>query len=219
MSTPASTTPAATERRSTLEVYRDDGPLATALGAALGRAVPLPATLLIAAGLVPLLVAIAVEGDGASDGLAAAALGWFALLAGLSSGRPHTDRLRWAVPSLLRAGEYAGILWIASLAGSSSLPAAFALLCAVAFRQYDLVYRLRYRGTTPPAWVGLVALGWEGRLVLGWVLLVAGALPAGFFVLAGVLAVVFVGESVSGWTHFGRAQRPALYEEEEGEAE
>jgi hypothetical protein len=219
MNAPAATTPAATERRSTLENYRDDGPLASALGAALGRVVPLPATALVAAGVIPLLVAIAVEGDGASDGLAAAVLGWLVLCAGLSSGRPHTDRLRWAVPSLLRLGEYAAILWIASLAASSSLPAAFALLCVVAFRQYDLVYRLRYRGTTPPPWVGIVSLGWDGRVVLGWVLLVAGALPAGFFVLAAVFAVVFVGESLAGWAQFGRAQRPAVYEEEEGEAE
>ena len=47
------------------QVYRDDGPLATALGRALGHSIPLPAiALLLVAGL-PLLVAIVLEGNGA----------------------------------------------------------------------------------------------------------------------------------------------------------
>ncbi|UGS36182.1 hypothetical protein DSM104329_02582 [Capillimicrobium parvum] len=107
---------------------------------------------------------------------------------------------------------------MAAIAGERSLPAAFALLGVVAFRQYDLVYRLRYRGTVPPQWVNLVTLGWDGRLVLVWVLLIAGALPAGMYIAAGLLAVVLVGESVTGWRHFERAQRPMLYEDEEEEA-
>ena len=36
--------------------------------------------------------------------------------------------------------------------------------------------------------------GWDGRLVAGFVLLAAGALPAGFFVAAAVLGAAFVGE-------------------------
>ena len=59
------------------------------------------------------------------------------------------DQTRWAEPALLRAIEYAGLIWIAALAGESRVPAAFALLAALAFRHYDLVYRLRQRGTAP----------------------------------------------------------------------
>jgi hypothetical protein len=51
-----------------------------------------------------------------------------------------------------------------------------------------------------------------------WVLLIAGALPAGMYVAAGLLAVVLGGESIAGWRRFERAQRPMLYEDEEEEA-
>ena len=105
--------------------------------------------------------------------------------------------------------------------GEHSQPAAFALICALAFRHYDLVYRLRNLGTEPPAWVGDLALGWDGRLVLGYILLVARALPAGFFVAAGLFATMFIAESIAGWRRLGRApgHRPAVtYEDEEDEA-
>jgi hypothetical protein len=204
---------------SPLLLYRDDGPLARAIGRVLGRVVPGWPVLLLLLGMAPGVVAIVVEGDGASKGLAAACAAWLILLGAISSGRPHTDRLRWAVPSTLRAAEYGAVLWLASIAGDSSLPAAFALLGVVAFRHYDLVYRLRYRGATPPAWVSLVALGWEGRLVLVWVLLVVGALPAGLYVVAGLLAVVLVGESILSWTSSMRVDAAThVYEDEEDEA-
>ena len=69
----------------------------------------------------------------------------------------------------------------------------------------------------PPAWINLVSLGWDGRLILGCVLLAAGALPAGYYALAAIFAVLFVGESVASWRRFGRAQRPATYEDDEEE--
>ena len=50
-------------------------------------------------------------------------------------------------------------------------------------------------------------------------LLLVGALPAGFFVLAGVLGVVFVVESVAGWTGTVRMQQTAVYEEQEDEGQ
>jgi Family of unknown function (DUF5941) len=196
------------ERPTALAVYRDDGPLARALGAAVGASLPLPALALVAAGLLPLIVVMAVGGDDVSRGVAAAVVGWLVLAAGASSGRPHCDRLRWLVAPALRFGEYAGLLWLAALDGA--VPGAFALLAALAFRHYDLVYRLRQRGDTPPAWLNTLAGGWDGRLVLGWVLLAAGALPAAFYVLAGVL----VGESAAGWARAA----PGVYEHEEDEA-
>lgn len=202
-----------------IEVYRDDGPLARALGRALGRAVPLAPTALVALGTIGLLAVIAVGGDGVAEWVPGVLIAWLLLTVGVSSGRPHDDRLRWAIPSLLRVAEYAGVLWMAAIHGTSSLAAAFALLCVVAFRQYDLVYRLRYRGDVPPAWVSLASLGWDGRLVAVWILLVAGALPAGLYVVAAVLAVVLAGESIVSWVRFARAQRPTLlYEDEEDEA-
>jgi hypothetical protein len=166
-------------RDAPLELYRDDGPLARALGAALRPA-------------------------------------WRKLTGGPGGA---VYRLRWGVPPLLRVVEYAGLLWIGATAGELSEAAAFALICVLAFRHYDLVYRLRHQGTTPAEWVGHLALGWDGRLVLGYILLVAGALPAGFFIAAGLLATVFVTESIAGWRRFGRAPQPATYEDEEDEGQ
>jgi hypothetical protein len=194
-----------------LELLRDDGPLARALA----RIVALPPLLALLAAGAPLFVAIAVEGDGASRALVAVVLGWLILAGSLSRGLSERGPLAWAVPPLLRLYEYSGLLWIGALAGDSSQPAAFALLCALAFRHYDLVYRPRHLGSGPAGWVGDVAGGWDGRLVLGYILLVAGALPAGFFVAAGLLAAVFAAESVSGWRGDDRARQPSTHENEE----
>ena len=108
----------------------------------------------------------------------------------------------WAVPPAIRTLEYGLLIWIAD--GDA---AAFALLGVLAFHHYDLVYRLAQPGRAPPAWVGAVAGGWDGRLVLACVLLAAGALPAGLFVARGVLAVLFVGEAHRELGRFERAER------------
>jgi hypothetical protein len=187
------------------------------LGSRLGAAVSLPPSTLLLAGAIPLLTVLGIGGDGAPRVLVGVVLAWAILTGGIASGRPHVDRLRWAVPPLLRLIEYASALWLAALAGPSSYAAAFALLAAVAFRHYDLVYRLRYQGVTPPRWVNLLGGGWDGRLVLGYVLLVTGALPAGFFIVAAVLATAFVGDSVAGWARYHRAQAMVVYEDEEDE--
>jgi Family of unknown function (DUF5941) len=171
-----------------LTVYRDDGPLARLLGR-LGP--PLPALGLIAAGALPLAVAAA----GRLDWSRPAVIAWLVVVAGLSGGRA-AGRLPWAVPPALRAAEYGGILW---LAGASGADAAFVLLAASALRQYDLIYRLRDRGATPPAWLNAVAGGWDGRLILACVLAEAGALRTGLFVAGGLLAVLTVAESAAGW--------------------
>jgi hypothetical protein len=185
--------------KDSLSVYRDDGPLARALGRALGRLVPLPALVLVAAGALPLLALITFGSD-VPVALAAAAVAWTVLCCGVATGRPDGGRLRWAWPPAVRLCEYAGLLWLASLAGDSSLPAAFALLAAIAFRSYDLVYRLRTRGETPSPVVDALSGGWDGRLLLGAALLAAGALPAGYYVWAALAAIVFVGESLASWT-------------------
>jgi hypothetical protein len=210
----------ADRRRATLALYKDDGPLARAIGAALRPlATRVPHTLLIAVAVAPMFVLIAAKGAGADHTTAGIAIAWLVVIAGATGGREPTDRLRWAVPPVIRLAEYAGLLWIGAMGGESSEPAAFALICVLAFRHYDVVYRLRHQGVAPPAWVGDGALGWDGRLVLGYILLVALALPAGFFIAAGLLATVFVAESIAGWRRFGRAPQPVTYEDEEDEGQ
>jgi hypothetical protein len=211
---------APTERPSTLLVYRDDGPIARALGGAASRVLGrVPAVVPAAVGVLPLIAAIAIGGSDASNLVAGVVLAWLVLVGGLSHGASHTDRMAWATPPTVRLGEYAALLWIAALDGVASEPAAFALLCALAFRAYDLVYRLRHQAATPASWVNALSLGWEGRVVLAFVLLAAGALPAGYFVWAALVAVVFVSEATVSWMAHARGQRTVDYEDEEDEGQ
>jgi len=191
-----------------LESFRDDGPIARAIGP-LGETLE-PVALCVVA-VAPLIAAIAIKGDAASDSLALPVLGWLVIVAGLSSGRTGTSRLRWLVPPLLRLGEYAGLLWVGTLAGVSSEPAAFALLAALTIRHYDLVYGLRYRGAQVPERLGVLMGGWDGRLLLAGALLAAAALPAGLYVLAALVAVVFSAAAIQGWS---RARMPVAFEDD-----
>jgi hypothetical protein len=198
-------------------LYRDDGPLARALGSTLGRAVPLPPLVLILSGLVPLLAIAAIAGGDVSRPAAAAVLAWAVLTVGTSRGRPAAEKSRWAQSPLVRATEYIALIWIAALEGPAAYPAAFALLGALTFRHYDLAYRPRHLGTEPAPWVNALSGGWDGRLVAGFVLLAAGALPAGFFIAAGVLGAVFVAESVAAWLIHGRDPLPLGMADDEDE--
>ena len=201
-------TAAIAEHAQVLRAYRDDGPVAVALGRVLARVGGPPAIALALLAALPLLAAIVVDGADASHALVAAVVGWAVLAGGLSSGRPLTDRMRWLVPPVLRALEYSGLIWIAAVAGPSSLPAAFALLCAIAYHHYDIVYGRRHRGRVPPRGLQLLGGGWDGRLLLACAGLLGGALPTGFFVAAAVLAVLFVGASVVEWSRVEQSRAP-----------
>ena len=194
--------------------FRDDGPLARAIGS-LGPRVPVPALLSIVIGTVPAIALVALGVDDAAP--IAVALAWLVLWGGISAGRPLDDPLRWAVPAGLRTAEYGGLLWCAALAGQSSWPAGFALLAAVAWRHYDLVYRLRYAREAPPAWIAAVAGGWEIRLHVAFALLAAGALPEAFFGVAAVLMAILVTESVAYWA--GSRSRAGDFDDQDDDEE
>jgi hypothetical protein len=214
----ARTASAREARPGSLALYRDDGPIARALGNTLGRAVELEELAVVLVACVPLFAAIAFLGDEASQPLAGAAIAWAVVWGGAASGSPPGGSLRWALLPVLRASEYAALLWLAAIAGSNAVPAAFALLAALAFRHYDLVYRMRLRAVAPPRWVNALSLGWDGRLIAAYVLLVVGALPVGLFAAAAVLGVAFVAEAVSLWAGVGGgAGQPLELEGEEDE--
>jgi uncharacterized protein DUF5941 len=216
--TATATRPSGTEQPSAIFVYRDDGPLAEALGT-IGRAIPVAPLVLLVIAALPMLATILADGTGAPDDLVVADIAWLVLVGGISSGRPHADRMRWMVPPALRAAEYSALIWLAALAGAEHEGAAFALLGALAFRHYDLVYRLRHMAKVPPRWVNELSGGWDGRLIVMCALLLLGALPAAYYVGAAVLGVTFVAESAQAWTTFSRAQRPVMYEDEEDEGQ
>jgi hypothetical protein len=206
--------PAAVALADPLAVYRDDGPLARATGRLPASLVP-PAPVLLLAAAAPLLAAAALEGGDAPRGLAAAVMAWAILLGGASRARPGRPKTRWAEPALLRAIEFVGLIWIASLHGESAYPAIYALLVVVAFRHYDLTYRLRQRGATPAPWVGAVAGGWEGRLIAAFALLLTGVLPAVCSVAAAALAGAFATEAAAAWRRTARDEAPLDDEEDE----
>ena len=199
-------------------VYRDDGPLSLAIGRALGRRVPVPAMALLLAGIGVVLALAAFVGRDASKGLAAGAVAWLVLTMGITSARWPKESFHWAVPPLVRLGEYSTLAWLAAIA--DSVPAAFALIAALTFRHYDLVYRLRHRAEVPPAWLNALAAGWDGRVLIAWLLLAVGALPAAMYVWAALLGAVSVAESVLSWRSFERGRGAGgEYDEIEGEGE
>ena len=202
-----------------LEAFRDDGPLARALGTLAGRRVRAPTIALTGLGLLVLAGLIAATGDGAADGVLAAGVAAAVLLGGLTAARRHAGRLRWAVPSVLRATEFGGITWLAANAGARALPAGFGLLSAIAFRHYDNVYRQRQRGDEGVTTVETLGLGWDGRLLVTLAIVLLGLAPGGLWAVAGGLAVLFVGEAVHGWLTFNRTQGAPLLDDDEQEAE
>ena len=177
--------------------YRDDGPLALAIGRALGTVVRVPAPALLLAGPGALLAIAGLAGRDASTGLAAAAIAWLVLTVGITTGRRPDPSFEWSVPSLVRLGEYATLTWLAAIDGAE--PAAFALLAVLAFRHYDLVYRLRHRGDTPPRWLNLLAAGWEGRVIIAWVFLALGVVEGAMFAWAALLGAASLAETVIAW--------------------
>jgi hypothetical protein len=182
-----------------LQAYRDDGAVARVLGRLAGPVGRVPPVALVAAGGLPLLIAGAITREDASWWLVGACVGWAVLCGGLSTSRVLRDRLRWAVPQLLRAIEYGGMIWIAAVASDDADPAAFALLAAIAFRHYDVAYRFAQRGATPPRALGLLLGGWDGRLLAATALGAAGAAAAGLFALAAVIGLLAAGEAVAFW--------------------
>ena len=208
------TVPLAPPAPDALRLYRDDGPVARALGRAL-RASSVPAVALQAVGLVPLVAAVAAAGAGASPAVAAAVGAWLVLWGAAASSGSVGGALDWAAPQLVRFGEYCALIWIAALDGGSAVPAAFALLCALAFRHYERIYRLRHRGATPPAWLDTLALGWDGRVLAASALLVAGVLPGALLAGAALLGVAAVGDAIVAWTRRPQSPATAQYEDEE----
>jgi hypothetical protein len=177
-----------------IRLYRDDGPVSLLLGR-----VALPAPWLLA--LVGIVVPSVIASAGLPRGVLLAATGWAVLLGGLSAGSPHLGRLDWTAVPLLRTGEYA-VIAMAGLAADVSPPLVFALLCAIAFHDYDTVDRVRQRrsaATERFAPLRLLGLGWDGRLLVVAVGFAAGGADEVFVALTAYLWVLFAMESAHGW--------------------
>lgn len=180
--------------RSAVVVYRDDGGLAKAMGAVVaGQLPPLPPA--IAGAFVSgVLLVLGVAG---SPSLAIFLPVVALLLIGSGSSHPHDGKLDWLVPPILRVLEYAFVVSV-GFAESVPQPLLFALLGAVLFHHYDLTQRVRQR-VYPPAWLAAAGLGWEGRMLLVGLVMIPGAVPFWFGLLAVYLWALFLWESVTAW--------------------
>lgn len=115
--------------------------------------------------------------------------------------RLPVGRFVWLVPPALRLLEYGTVIVVVRVVAPDAMPAAFALLFAVAYHHYDALYRV-LNGLRPVGAVHAAGLGVEGRLLVVLVLAASGeeALSRGLVVLAAALAVLFVGVgTLGGW--------------------
>jgi hypothetical protein len=130
------------------------------------------------------------------------------------------SRFNWLAPGAVRALEYGVLMLTAALAHGNAMRACFVLLVVLAFHHYDTVYRLRQQGAPPPAWVSIVGGGWDGRIILAVIALLVAVTTAGMAVAAGLLALVFGGESAASWLRRAPATGPPTidaYEEDDNE--
>ncbi|MFL6240016.1 MAG: DUF5941 domain-containing protein [Actinomycetes bacterium] len=176
-------------------LYRDDGPMALAIGRFGSHHRPWLFALVAAAPVA------AVAGAGLSKVAVFAATVWAVAVGGSSSGAPHTGRLDWTAVPLLRTAEYA-VIAIVGLAGDVSPPLVFVLLCAIAFHDYDTVDRMRQGRAGESdrrAAVRLLGLGWDGRLLLVAVGYLAGQTTGVYIAATAYLWLLFAVESAHGW--------------------
>ncbi|WP_394437908.1 DUF5941 domain-containing protein [Streptomyces sp. SGAir0957] len=178
-----------------------------------GYAAPLLAA--VAAALLVSDVAVSDYGNWDYFGAACA----YALLSSLAVSGPLTGPLDWLVPPIFRAAEYGTVLLIAAKADvQGALPAAFGLVAAVAYHHYDTVYRIRGGTGAPPRRLTQAIGGHDGRTLL--VTLLATLLtPTDFTlaltVLAVVVALVVLAESIRFWVASARRGAPAVHDEGE----
>ncbi|WP_412102904.1 DUF5941 domain-containing protein [Plantactinospora sp. KLBMP9567] len=182
-------------------LHRDDGPAVrwlAALGRGAGLPGPLPLALLgVLAGLALLGAGLAGLGTGPARWLVPLAV-LVVLIAGLPAATPHGGALDWLVPAALRAAEYLLVIGTGLLVDADGA-VIFALLFVLALRHYDLTARLEKRERAPL--MHALGLGWDGRLLLLAVAVLAGPVAGrvALLVLTGYLSAIFVVNALRGW--------------------
>ena len=184
---------------SRLLAYRDDGPIAHALGRLTRGQLPPLLPALVAAIVTLILLIAGVEDQG---GLVLLAPVLVLLLAGPGSAHPHTGRLDWAAPNIIRVIEY-GYLATLGFSDGVSKPLVYALIGVLAYHHYDTAYRTRQR-LWPAAWVFRAGLGWDGRMLIAGLGALTHTAPLVYAVLTGYLGVLFAAESIHFWSRTSR---------------
>jgi hypothetical protein len=177
-----------------LVASRDDGPLASRIGAVVQGQLP---PLLPAIAGITVTAMLAALGLHNVPGVLLLAPAVAMLLAALGADSPHTGRFDWLVPPLLQAGQYAYLTAVA-FAANVPAPAIYVLIAAIALHHLDVLSRERDKSAPSPGSTA-AGLGWEGRmLVVG----IGGMLGFATFVciaLTGYLWALFGWDSLTGW--------------------
>ena len=173
---------------------RDDGPLASKIGATVQG--QLPPLLPVFAGLT-VTAMLAALGLHNLPGLLLLTPAVAMLLAALGAGSPHDGRLDWLVPPLLQAGQYVYLAAVGFAVGVPPL-ATFGLIAVIALHHMDLLYRQR-SGILPTPGVTAAGLGWEGRMRVAGLGAMVGIEPFVFIALAIYLWALFGWDSVTSW--------------------
>lgn len=199
--------PQADEQGSRLIAYRDDGPISKALGRLTRGQLPPLLPVLVATAITAVLLVVAVRAASAHGTDAEEfKVTLFAplltlLLAAPSSLNPHSGRVDWLVPPLMRGIEYAYLAVLGFTYGVSK-PLVYVLIAVLAYHHYDTVYRTRQR-LWPQRWVFWAGLGWEGRMIIAAAAAMFHVLPVAYAALAGYLGLLFGVESVYTWVRAG----------------
>lgn len=143
----------------------------------------------------------------------------YVLTSGLALSRPLKGALDWLVPPFLRAAEYGTVLLLAARSEvNGALPAAFGLVAAVAYHHYDTVYRIRGGTGAPPRWLTAAIGGQDGRTLLVTIaaaVLTGSGLSTALTVIAVIVALVVLFESIRFWVTAHRRGAPAVHDEGE----
>ncbi|QVQ54401.1 hypothetical protein J4H86_12410 [Spiractinospora alimapuensis] len=170
-------------------ITRDDGYLSQSLGRLAGGGLP-PLLPTVVGALVT--VSLAVAGFGHLSGTTLLAPVVALLVAGVGVGHRHDGRWDWLVAPILRGTEY---LYVVALGYGFAVPGPLVLLLlgALVTLHSGVVDGLRSR-ECPAPWIGLAALGWDGRMLL---LALGGML--GWLPLVWVLLTCYLW-TLHGWT-------------------
>lgn len=169
--------------------------------------------------LLRALAGVVILAAGLYSGLPFVGAAFYVVFAGLALSQPLKGPLDWLVPPLFRAAEYVTVLVLAARAEvNGALPAAFGLVAAVAYHHYDTVYRIRGNAGAPPVWLVRALGGQEGRTLLVTVLaavLTASQFQVALTVLAVVVALLVLTESIRFWVASHLRGAPAVHDEGE----
>jgi len=185
-----------------LDHQADLGPVARLAGRV--RPAPLAVALL---GVLVLLGAALVAWRTDQPWVAVALVAVGVLLVGAGAHPPLQSPLAWQLPTFLWASESVLVIGLLVAAPDVHRWTGFAYLAAVAWHRYDVVYRLRDTGSPASAWVTLVTLGVDGRMLLLVLVWAAGG-PVQAVLGWGALALiaVYAVESALGWRAWARTE-------------